>query len=169
MKNSCSIEFFHDTICSFCFPMSYKMRKVKRILPDISIIHRSFALVRDENDFDYMFNSRVEAKEEVLHHWEHANRVDPLHRFNIEGMRNADFPFPISLPALSACKAAGMIAGEDGYWDLFDKLQHSFFVDSLNIQDEEVIFKAVQSTLLDFNRWNEMYHSPKVLDRKSVV
>ena len=101
-----SIEFFHDVICSFCFPMSYRMRQIEKLMPDIEIIHRSFALVREEYDFDVMFGSREDAKEEILGHWEHANENDDLHRFNINGMRKADCLFPGSMKALLACKAA---------------------------------------------------------------
>lgn len=43
-----TIEFFHDVICSFCFPMSYRMRRLKEIMPDVEIVHRSFALVKEE-------------------------------------------------------------------------------------------------------------------------
>ena len=88
-----SIEFFHDVICSFCFPMSYRMRQIEKLMPDAEIIHRSFALVREEYDFDVMFGSREEAKEEILSHWEHANENDDLHRFNIAGMRRRIFCF----------------------------------------------------------------------------
>jgi len=38
-------------------------------------------------------------------------------------MQNAGFPFPQSMPALRAAKAAGLLAGEDAYWDMFDALQ----------------------------------------------
>lgn len=157
-----TIEFFHDTICSFCFPMSYKMRQVSQALPEVQIVHRSFALVRQPEDFDYMFQSRQRAKEEVLHHWEQANLVDPLHRFNIEGMRKADFLFPISMPALKACKAAYFVAGDAGYWDLFDALQDSFFVRNLNIQEESVLAEGAKKAGLDVDAWQALLHTPKV-------
>lgn len=46
--NRIEIEFFHDVICSFCFPMSYRMRQLKEMMPDVTIKHRSFALVRSD-------------------------------------------------------------------------------------------------------------------------
>lgn len=137
------------------------MRKVKESMPNLNIVHRSFALVEEEKDFDYMFGSQIQAKEEVLKHWKHANETDPLRRFNIEGMRKADFLFPVSMPALCACKAAYLISDDSGYWDLFDKLQDNFFVKNLNIQEDDVIYKAVKETNLNFEQWKEMYHSPK--------
>lgn len=162
MTDTITVEFFHDTICSFCFPMSYKMRKVKVAMPNLTIIHRSFALVRQEIDFDYMFHSREQAKQEVLTHWEQANKIDPLHRFNIAGMRKADFLFPISMPALYACKAAYFVSGDAGYWDLFDRLQYAFFAENRNIQLNDVIYQAVDETNLNKTLWEEMYHSVKV-------
>ena len=69
--NNIKVEFFHDVICSFCFPMSYRMRQLQMMMPDIEIVHRSFALVKSEHDFDRMFGSRDEAKSEILEHWEH--------------------------------------------------------------------------------------------------
>ena len=71
--NKVTIEFFHDVICSFCFPMSYRMRQLQKLMPEIQIVHRSYALVKLVSDFDLMFGSRTAAKEEIMSHWEHAN------------------------------------------------------------------------------------------------
>lgn len=159
-----SIEFFHDVICSFCFPMSYRMRQIEKLMPDAEIIHRSFALVREEYDFDVMFGSREEAKEEILGHWEHANENDDLHRFNISGMRKADFLFPGSMKGLLACKAAYFAGGSTSYWDVFDALQNALFVRSLNIGDQEVIDSVVRETLADFDAWKSHYEDQKTLE-----
>ena len=63
------IEFFHDVICSFCFPMSDRMHEIQQEFPEIELIHRSFALGWSANDFETMFGSRAAVKEEVLTHW----------------------------------------------------------------------------------------------------
>lgn len=159
-----TIEFFHDAICSFCFPMSYRMRQLKAMRPDVEVIHRSFALVRSERDFDRQFGSREAAKEEILSHWEHANANDDLHRFHIEGMRQTDFPFPTSMNALIACKAASFVAGEEGYWDVFDALQNTLFVQNRNIEDEDVIRECVRQTGIDLEAWQDHYHRAETLD-----
>lgn len=151
------IEFFHDVICSFCFPMSYRMRELQKQMPEVEIIHRSFALVTDERDFDYMFGSRVKAKAEILNHWSHANQNDDLHRFNIVGMERADFLFPTSMNALLACKAAYFVGGEVAYWDVFDCLQKSLFVESKNIGDLGIIEECIHLTTIDFETWNYYY------------
>ena len=156
---SIEIEFFHDTICSFCFPMSYRMRRLKEKMPHVKILHRSFALAKRPEDFEFMFGSREAAKHEVLRHWEHANENDDLHRFNIEGMKKQNFLFPTSMNALYACKAAGFIAGESGYWDAFDALQYAFFVENRNIEDCNVIESAIKLFSFDFDSWKEHYLS----------
>lgn len=157
------IEFFHDVICSFCFPMSYRMRQLKAQFPEVEIVHRSFALVKEVRDFDDMFGSRERAKAEVLGHWVHANQNDDLHRFNIDGMRKADFPFPESMLGLRACKAASKVAGEAGYWDVFDGLQEAFFMKSQNIGDVTIIEQVVKSTQVDFEEWKRYFEDPATL------
>lgn len=154
------IEFFHDVICSFCFPMSARMRKIADLFPEVDIIHRSFALGWDEMDFIRMFGSRKAVKPEVLTHWVHANQNDEEHRFNIEGMRKTDFDFPLSrLPLLSA-KAAGMIGGEKAYWDAFDKIQQKLFVENKNIEEQVVIEEAIAEAGIDVEKWREQLNNP---------
>ena len=140
------IEFFHDVICSFCFPMSARMRKITEKYNNIEVIHRSFALGWQAEDFIRGFGSREAVKPEVLNHWAQANQNDDEHRFNIEGMRQTDFNFPISKPGLLATKAAGIIGGDDMYWDVFDRIQNKLFVENKNIEDIEVIEEAVKET-----------------------
>lgn len=154
------IEFFHDVICSFCFPMSYRMRQLQAALPHAKILHRSFALVWQEEDLDQMFGDRGAAKEEILTHWARANLLDDLGRFNIPGMRRANFPFPTSVLPLLACEAARRTAGEAGYWDMFDALQHAFFSQSQNIGDPEVVERCAHRTHLCFDHWLRYYHDP---------
>ncbi|WP_270287269.1 DsbA family oxidoreductase [Enterococcus faecalis] len=156
------IEFFHDVICSFCFPMSDRMHEIQQEFPEIELIHRSFALGWSANDFETMFGSRAAVKEEVLTHWVHANQNDSKHRFNIEGMRKQRFDFPTSKNALLAAKAAGYIGNQDTYWVLFDKLQEGLFMRSLNIEEPEVIEELVKETTIDFALWKEAVASEAV-------
>jgi predicted DsbA family dithiol-disulfide isomerase len=151
------VEFFHDVICSFCFPMSYRMRQLLNKIDNIEIVHRSFALIREPSDFDRMFGSRVAAKEEIIKHWTQANENDDLHRFNISGMEKENFLFPTSMNGLIACKAGYLTAGEIGYWDVFDALQHALFVQNKNIEELDVIEECVKSTDVEFNLWKQHY------------
>ena len=157
------IEFFHDTICSFCFPMSYKMRIIAKEMPDAEIIHRSFSLVWSKAALIEMYGSMENAKNELLEHWEDANMTDPLRRFNAEGMRAADFDFPTSKNALLASKAAGIIGGEAAYWDLFDELQKAMFMNSKDISQIEEIEECVKAVGLDFDAWQNQFNAPDTL------
>ena len=159
------VEFFHDTICSFCFPMSYKMRIIAKEIPDIEIIHRSFSLVWEKEDLINMFGSTSNAKREIMTHWEHANQTDPLGRFNIDGMKAATFDFPTSKNPLLAAKAAGIIGGEDTYWDLFDELQKAMFMQSKDISDIEVIEECVKAISIDFDTWQKQFNDPATLNK----
>lgn len=161
MKNI-TIEFFHDVLCSFCFPMSYNMRKFSEKYPDINIVHRSFALLRNEDDFKYMSVTREEAKDSIVSYWPQADELDELHRFNVEGMKEQSFLFPISMPALYACKAAGIVAGQDAYWDVFDNLQYALFAESKNVGDDVIIRECVKKAGLDLVEWEKVYKSDTV-------
>lgn len=156
------IEFFHDVICSFCFPMSYRMRQLQEAMPDLEIIHRSFALVSQPSDFDRMFGSRERAKDEIITHWAQANQQDELRRFNSAGMQAANFPFPISMPGLHAAKATWFVGGEAAYWDAFDALQAAFFTHNQNIEQDDAIYAAIRGTDIDFDEWKKHYESDEV-------
>ncbi len=147
------VEFFHDVICSFCFPMSARMRRIAKKYNNIEIVHRSFALGWEAQDFIRDFGSREAVKPEVLNHWAHANENDDEHRFNIDGMRQTDFDFPLSRPGLKAAKAAGLIGGEDMYWDVFDRIQYKLFVENKNIEDIGTLEEAVKETGISFSDW----------------
>lgn len=151
------IEFFHDVICSFCFPMSARMRRIAKNYNNIEIIHRSFALGWEAEDFIRSFGSREAVKPEVLGHWAHANENDDEHRFNIEGMQQTDFNFPISKPGLIAAKAAGLIGGDQMYWELFDSIQNKLFVENKNIEDITVLEEAVKETSISFTDWKTQF------------
>ncbi len=151
------IEFFHDTICSFCFPMSARMRKIAKKYNNIEISHRSFALGWEPEEFIESFGSREAVTAEVISHWAEANKNDDEHRFNIEGMRQTDFNFPISKPALKAAKAAGIVGGESMYWDVFDRLQYKLFVENKNIEDISILEEAVKETDISFSDWKAQF------------
>lgn len=155
------VEFFHDVICSFCFPMSYRMRKVAKKYPRLNIKHRSFALGWEKEQFIQMFGSHEAVKAEVMSHWEHANQNDDEHRFNIEGMKNEDFLFPTSKNGLIAAKAAGAVAGEEGYWDVFDGIQDALFVQNKDISKQTVLEEVVKNTTIDFEAWQKQYENPE--------
>ncbi|HHX62423.1 MAG TPA: DsbA family protein [Epulopiscium sp.] len=161
------IEFFHDVICSFCFPMSARMRRIAKNYSNIEINHRSFALGWEAEDFVRSFGSREAVKAEVLGHWAHANENDDEHRFNIKGMQQTDFNFPISKPGLKAAKAAGLVGGDNMYWDVFDRIQNKLFVENKNIEDIAVLEEAVKETSISFPDWKAQFENEET--EKAVI
>lgn len=154
------IEFFHDLICSFCFPMSARMRRITEKYNNIEVSHRSFALGWSPDDFIRTFGSREAVKPEVLNHWAAANENDDEHRFNIEGMRQTDFVFPTSKYGLIAAKAAGVVGGDALYWDMFDQVQNKLFVENKNIEDLAVLEEAAREVEMDFDAWKQAFEDP---------
>lgn len=155
------IEFFHDVICSFCFPMSNRMRQIVKKYPRINVTHRSFALGWEREQFIQMFGSHEAVKPEVLNHWEQANKNDDLNRFNIEGMKEQDFLFPTSKNGLKAAKAAGILQGQDGYWEVFDAIQEALFVDNRDISEVEVLADVINQTSMDLDAWKTQFNKPE--------
>jgi len=137
------------------------MRKITEKYDDIEIVHRSFALGYKEEDFIRSFGSRQAVKNEVINHWDKANQNDDDHRFNIEGMRKTNFDFPLSKKPLLASKAAEVVAGQDGYWEMFDELQKFLFMENKNIEDDSVIEEAVRNTSIDFDSWKKAFEDPQ--------
>lgn len=99
-----------------------------------------------------------------MSHWAHANQNDDLHRFNISGMRQAAFPFPTSMKGLLASKAAYFVAGDAGYWDVFDNLQNALFVQNQNIEEDEIIEDCIRKSGIDFESWVHYYNSAETKD-----
>lgn len=156
-----NIEFFHDVICSFCFPMSNRMRNIVKKYPKIEITHRSFALGWEKEQFIQMFGSHEAVKPEVLNHWEQANKNDDLNRFNIEGMKEQDFLFPTSKNGLKAAKVAGILQGQDAYWEVFDALQEALFVNNRDISDLKILEDVINQTSIDLDAWKTQFSKPE--------
>lgn len=154
------VEFFHDVICSFCFPMSARMHKMQEKYPNIEVNHRSFALGWEVSDFERQFGSHEAVKPEVVHHWEVANQNDEGHRFNIEGMKESNMLFPTSKPGLIAAKAAGIVGGNSLYWEVFDRLQTALFVENKGIANHEIIESLVKETSASFTQWQAAFNDP---------
>ncbi|WAW15539.1 DsbA family oxidoreductase [Peptostreptococcus equinus] len=154
------IEFFHDVICSYCFPMSARMRKIAERYENIEIIHRSFALAWKDEDYIRQFGSREAVKDKVVSHWHLANENDDEHRMNIEQMKDADFNFPLSRSALIACESARKVGGEIAYWNAFDSIQNKLFVESKNIESDKVLEEAIINAGIDKDKWIKFYKSP---------
>lgn len=154
------IEFFHDVICSYCFPMSARMRAISEQYPGLEIVHRSFALTWRGEDYAEMYGSWDNALREIVPHWAGANENDEAHRFNIDGMLKAKFRFPTSRPGLIAAKAAGKAGGDAAYWAMFDALQKKLFVENQDLEDPAVVEEAAREVGLDLASWRAFRDDP---------
>lgn len=155
------IEFFHDPLCVYCFPMSAILRRLQKKYPQIEIIHRSFALSWEASSFIQAFGPREGAREKILPHWDIANGLDPDHRINRRGMEEEDFLYPLSKKPLIGAKAAGELGGQDLYWDAFDAIQRKLFMENKNIEEFEVLKEAMGEIGLDLGEWTRVYQDPK--------
>lgn len=153
------IEFFHDVLCAWCYALSPRMHRLVDTYPDIVFVHRSFALASHQKRLDEMFGSKEEAKEEILKHWEAANRNDDEHRINYRLMAQRNFDYPYSMPPLMACKAAEFQGGQSAHWEYFDRVQKAHLTDCYNVADDEVLLHIALDMGLDKDRYIEDFTS----------
>ena len=144
--------------------MSYRMRKVTAKHPKLNIIHRSFALGLEADKFIQMFGSHEAVKPEVMDHWDQANLNDDDHHFNIQGMKKKDFLFLTSKNRLKVAKAAGLLASEAAYWDVFDAIQYALFVDNRDVCDLAVIEDILREAGMNVKEWKAQFSKAEIED-----
>lgn len=60
---------------------------------------------------------------------------------------------------MKAAKAAGLIGGDDMYWDVFDQIQNKLFVENKNTEDIAVLEEAVKETSISFADWKAQFEN----------
>ena len=156
-----TIEFFHDVMSCWCFPVSQKLRALVADNPNIEVIHHSFVLAATPDLLARMFADKAEAKREiVMEHWGATRRVEQEPRIDCELMMSRDFDYPWSIPALLACKAAEQQLGQLGHWDMFDRLQTAHLTEGRNIADPEVLASCAGELGLDIAQWQRDCDNP---------
>jgi len=148
-----AVEFFHDVLCAWCFCLSPRMRRIAAKFPEVEVTHRCFALAPEPDSIARIFGSKQRGKLEIMKHWRAANMNDDEHRINAELMEKMDFDYPYSMPGLRACKAAEIQKGQQGHWDMFDRIQKAHLVECRNIADAEVLVKCAGDVGLDVDRF----------------
>lgn len=162
LNQKIKVEFFHDVICSFCYPMSYRMRRISEEFPQIEIVHRAYALSPDENLVKMQFGSRQDQTKEVIEHWFHANENDDLHRFQIQKMKESGHLIPLSMPMLKAAAAA---QPQGRYWDMFDALQKALFTEARDLNEEQTLIDLAEEIGLDVETWKKDFKSQSIDDK----
>jgi len=157
-----TIEFFHDVLCAWCYAFSPRVRRLVRERPEITVVHRCFALAPTPEAIVEIFGSKERGKREILNHWRAANLNDDEHRINADLMAQRPFDYPYSMPGLLACKAAEMQGGPAAHWDMFDRVQRAHLTECLNIADFEVLRQCAVDVGLDVGRWERDYGSAAV-------
>ncbi len=139
-----TIEFFHDAVCGWCYLLSPRLRELVGRY-QIKIIHRAYVLQQNNDEMIAKFSSMKNAKKEILEHWKHCQLYDDRpNRFNIEGMRCAEFDYPSGFNAALAAKAAEALGGQVGHWNYFDAVQISHLKGSRKIADIETLLDVAE-------------------------
>jgi len=158
------VDFYHDTVCGWCYVLSPRLRKISKEF-ELDIHHKTFVLQRDNSEMVQRFGSMQEAKAEILRHWASCAEADGNHeRFNIEGMRQQPFDYPNGWLAALACKAAEQQQGQQGHWLMFDRIQHAHLQEARNIADSRVLEQVATNAGFDLVRFQQDFRSQTVAD-----
>lgn len=156
------VEFFHDVLCAWCYCLSPRMRRIVSLFPSVEVVHRCFALAPEPDSIVKVFGSKERGKREIMRHWRAANLNDDEHRINADLMEARDFDYPYSMPGLRACKAAELQRGQQGHWDMFDRIQKAHLTECRNIADERVLVDCAEEIGLDVERFVRDLRSDEV-------
>jgi len=158
------IDYFHDVICSWCYVLSPRLRKLVQENPNIEITHHSFALSRTKDDTIRMFGSVENAKKEIMKHWRASNIRDEEKRIHAELMESREFEYPISFEGLRGCKAAELQGGQTAHWDYFDLVQEAHLTDARNIADRDVLIDIAKKVGLNVDQFISDFDGYVVID-----
>ncbi len=151
---------FHDVLCSWCFVAASRLRQLEKEYGDqINLIYKVFPLGPDRKTINYMFGSPEAAKAEILTHWEASKRLPGGEEINPELMRRRPFPYPYSMPALMAVKAAEAQAGLKGHQLYYDRAQRAHLVECRNVADRQVLIDIAKELGLDMEKFKSTFES----------
>lgn len=156
------IEFFHDSVCGWCYLLSPRLRQIAEKYP-VKIVHRAFVLQRNESEMIERFGSMKKAKHEIMQHWLTCQRyAENPELINIEGMRAAPFDYPTGYLAAVYAKAIEQLGGQEAHWDFFDAAQRAHLYDSRNIADADVLNSIALAKGFSYAQMKEAVESPEV-------
>lgn len=161
MNKTITVDFFHDTVCSWCYLLSPRLKRLSEEFT-IDIRHHTYTLSATKEEIISHFGSAAKAKETILSHWQQVVEHDGSLPINVEGMRQQAFDYPHGGPAALACKAAEVQAGNTAHWQYFDSVQNAHFNENRNIADFEVLCKLAGEQGLDLHRFMQDLHSPAI-------
>ncbi|OCX71489.1 DsbA family oxidoreductase [Acidithiobacillus thiooxidans] len=158
--NRITVDFFHDTVCCWCFNMSFRMRTLADEF-DLDIRHRTFVLQDSVEAMRRHWGSPEQARTRILEHWDACREVsDRPEMINVDAMSNAGFDYPHGFQAALACKAAERLSGQAAHWDMFDAIQRAHFTEARNIADVDVLLDVAQSLGYQISRFDAEMNTP---------
>jgi len=158
-----TIDFYHDVICSWCYVMSPRLRKLAEENPNIKVNHRSFALFPNIESIVYMFGSKEKGKKQIMAHWRAASArlKGEVPELNADLMEKKEFDYPHSMPGLLACKAAEKQGGNDMHWAFFDAIQTAHLVEGKNIGSQATLIEIAKKLKLDIDQFKTDLELPE--------
>lgn len=164
MSQTITIDFFHDSVCSWCYLLSPQLKILADEIP-LDIRHHTFTLSATKEEMISHFGSAAIAKETILSHWQQVTEYDSSLLINVEGMRKQTFDYPHGGPAALACKAAEVQEGSSGHWRYFDRVQKAHFHENRNIADVNVLLELANELGLDRERFTQDLYKQDTLDK----
>ncbi|MEX5599420.1 DsbA family protein [Pseudophaeobacter sp. C1-32P7] len=162
MSRPIKIEFFHDTVCAWCFNLSSRLRTVAQEIK-LDIRHRTFVLQASRQEMAQRWGSPEAARSTILDHWRHCRAAsDQPEHININAMRAARFDYPHGMNAALACKAAETFGGQALHWEMFDRIQLAHLSEARNIADPKVLVDLAQELGLTPDQFKCRMEDPAV-------
>lgn len=126
--------------------------------------YKAFPLGPTREDLARIFGSEENAKREILTHWAASKRLPGGEEINPERMAARPFPYPYSMPALRAVKAAEFQGGMIAHARLYDRLQRAHLVEARNVADEQTLYECAAEIGLDMERFKANFESEASLE-----
>ena len=155
-----TVDFFHDTVCCWCFNISSRMRGLAEEF-DLDMRHRTFVLQASRAEMAARWGTPEQARETILGHWQACREVsDRPMLVDIDAMRAAPFDYPHGMTAALGCKAAERIGGQAAHWDMFDHLQRAHLSEARNIADPKTILAVARDLGLEGDAFRAAFDDP---------
>ncbi len=162
MSTPIAIDFYHDTVCAWCFNLSSRLRLLAQEF-ELDIRHRTFVLQASRKEMAMRWGSPQQARDTILGHWHHCREAsDRPELINIDAMRAAPFDYPHGMTAALACKAAEVLGGQERHWDMFDRIQLAHLSEVRNIADPKVLLDLAQEIGLEPETFKRLLNDPAV-------
>ncbi len=130
----------------------------------VTFTYKAFPLGPTREELARVFGSEDNAKREILTHWAASKRLPGGEAINPELMASRSFPYPYSMPALRAVKAAEFQGGMEAHARMYGRLQRAHLVEARNVADSKVLYECAAEVGLDMTRFRADYQSEASLE-----